>query len=73
MERYVVYSKVRKVEKAVDKHYLSGIGPDAIFEDRPMGYYLYLEGSYEAIYLGHEEPKLKPGDKIKITFEKVET
>jgi hypothetical protein len=33
---------------------------------------MLLTGSYEAIYIGEEQPRIKEGEKIKITFERVD-
>ena len=35
------------------------------------GWFVRLEGSYESLFLGMEEPELKAGDRIKVTLEKV--
>lgn len=34
-------------------------------------YYLHLEGSWESIFIGNDEPDLKVGDKVNVTIEKV--
>ena len=37
----------------------------------PIGYFVHFDGSHESIYLG-DEATLVVGDKVKITFEKVD-
>lgn len=69
--RIVVFSKVRNLEEAFERRWDGGTGPNAIFRNHSLGWYLYLEGSYEAIYVGDTKPPFNVGDKIKISFEKV--
>lgn len=44
----------------------------AIFKE-PLGWFIHLEGSWESICLGMEEPDFIPGDPVKITLERQET
>lgn len=53
--RYVVYSKVLKVEEQ---------------KEPKVGWFVHFEGSWESIFLGEEKPAFEPGDTVKITFEK---
>lgn len=69
---HVIYTKVCEVEEEFQPCYISGIGKDAIFENRSKGWFVYLEGSYEALLVGKEKPDLQKGDRIKITLEKVD-
>lgn len=71
--RYVVQSKVVGVRELKSKQYLSGVGAAATFAEHSLGWYLYLEGSYEAIHMGAERPEFEPGDRVKISFEKEPT
>lgn len=68
--RYTISTEVTHIEEEFQPCYISGFGKDAIFESRSRGWFLYLKGSYEALFLGREEPTLKKGDKIKVTIEK---
>jgi hypothetical protein len=70
--RYIVQSKVLKVVELTIKTYVSGVGPEARFKEKSLGWYLYLEGSYEAIHMGSSKPEFEAGDRVKITFEKVQ-
>lgn len=70
--RYVINSKVLSVEESFTPAYVigSGIGKDAKFVNQSQGWFIFLEGSYEALYLGKEKPGIEPGDVVKITLEK---
>lgn len=72
LTRYVINSKITSVEEEFQPCWLSGFGSGAIFENRSMGWFVYLEGSYEALHVGKEKPELQKGDRIKITLEKVD-
>jgi hypothetical protein len=65
------YSRVRSITRLGKQIYLGGFGEDAKFEVADKGYFMLLEGSYEALHIGFEEPDFKVGDRIKITMEKV--
>lgn len=69
---YVIYTKIVEVEEHFVPAYISGFGAEAVFENRSKGWFLYLEGSYEALHVGKEKPELQKGDRIKITLEKVD-
>lgn len=73
MIRYTVFSRVREVERRSKRVYVSGIGYEAIFREVDLGYYVWLEDSHESLHVGFDDPIFKPGDKVKITFEKIET
>lgn len=68
--RYIVFTKVVKVEEKFEKTHVSGFGADTKFIERSKGWFIYLRGSYEALYLGTTKPDFVHGDEIKITFEK---
>ena len=67
----VVLSEIVRIELRKQKRWVSGLGDKAIFQDHPLGYFMVLDGSHEAIFIGHDEPTFTQGDKIKITFERV--
>lgn len=69
--RYVVHSTVLKVEERKAKLYVSGVGGDAIFNEVSRGWFVWLDGSFEAIHLGLEKPEFEKGDKVKVTFERI--
>ncbi len=69
---YSVYTTVLKVEEQFRSVYQSGYGSGAIFAAETKGWFMHLNGSYEAIHMGFEEPKFKQGDKIRVTFERIE-
>jgi hypothetical protein len=68
--RYVTYTKVTEVTFRQRQSYKDGVGAAATFEEIPLGWFVYMEGSYEALHVGMDKPDLEPGDKIKITVEK---
>lgn len=72
IERFVINSKVADVKEEFQPCWISGFGKDAVFENRSRGWFIYLEGSYEALHVGKEKPELQKGDRIKITLEKVD-
>lgn len=63
---YKVRTKVIELNEVFRKDYVSGHGPDAIFESVSRGWFVLLEGSYEALHLGFEKPNLAPGDEVEI-------
>lgn len=70
--RYVINSKVVRIEKRHRKIWVSGSGDSAIFHEQDMGWWLVMTGSYESLYLGEDQPPLKEDDKIRITLERVD-
>lgn len=68
--RYVINTKVVNIEEEFVPTYLSGFGDTALFENRSKGWFVYLEGSYEAIHVGAEKPELTKGDRVRITIER---
>ena len=69
--RYIFVSCITSIEEHIVPCYISGIGDDAKFQDISKGWFLYLEGSHEALHVGMEKPELVKGDRVKITLEKV--
>lgn len=69
--KYIISSYATKVEQHRIKQYISGVGSSTQFSERDAGWFLYMEGSHEAVYLGDEMPEIRPGDKIEITIERV--
>lgn len=69
--RYVINSKVANIEEHKVPCYISGFGDTALFHEVSRGWFLYLEGSHEALHVGMEKPELVKGDRVRITLEKV--
>jgi|HubBroStandDraft_6_1064221.scaffolds.fasta_scaffold02348_20 hypothetical protein len=44
----------------------SGQGKDAIFTKVSLGWFVQLEGSCEALYLGRERPEIVSGDRVTV-------
>jgi hypothetical protein len=68
---YTIRTRVLKLEERHVSRYISGFGDSATFQDVSIGWFLHLEGSYEALFLGMEKPGMQTGDEVKITLEKI--
>lgn len=68
---YVLTTQVSRVFEHREKKHISGSGDNAMFETVSKGWYMAMEDSYEALYLGEEKPNWNPGDKVKITLERL--
>lgn len=69
--RIAFYSRVVSVERRYKRVWVSGLGDAAQFKDEDQGFFMLLEGSYEALHVGFEPPEFKVGDRVKVTMEKV--
>ena len=70
--RYVVNTKVIRVEERFKTEYVSSSGKDVVTNQRSLGWFVQFEGSYEMLFLGHEEPvSLVKGDAVRISVEKI--
>lgn len=67
----VFYTEVVDVKEHFRDRWINGVGDDAVFEQVSVGWFMYLLGSHEAIHIGSSGDWAKPGDQVKITFEKV--
>ena len=65
--RYVIYSSVVSVEE--HKRIVS-VSKDGVAIEETLGWFVHIQGSFEALFLSLEEPNLKSGDEIRITLEK---
>lgn len=63
-------ARVIAIEEKFKQRWLGGIGHVAEFAHDSMGWYVSLEGSYEALFVGTTKPNIKLGDhaEIRITF-----
>jgi len=68
-ERYVIPTKILRVFERHQIVLVSGYGSDALFEKKGMGWYLTIQGSYEALHVGEEKPSYVSGDEINIIIE----
>lgn len=66
---YVFSSTVASVSERTRKEYVFGSGKEAVFRDEPLGWFVALEGSHEALWVGTERPDLRPGDRVKISIQ----
>jgi hypothetical protein len=61
---------VQSVTERFDTKWVCGLGKEAIFRKESMGWYIRLEDSWEALFVGYEEPNITAGDRVKITITK---
>lgn len=64
--------KAVKVQEKIEQVHVSGVGPDTVFKEVSRGWFMYLVGSWEGLYVGEVKPAFAHGDTVRITFEKVE-
>jgi len=62
---------VLHVKEMFERKHVSGVGNEAIFADESIGWYIWLEGSYESICVGQQKPELQVGDRVNITIERI--
>lgn len=70
-DRFRIYSRVAKIHELKSKRWIRGVGKLAEFCEDSMGWYLFLEGSWEGLHVGTERPNLQVGDKVMISIRKV--
>lgn len=63
---YVIRTKVNEVNEVFRQEHVSGSGNAAIFRSVSRGWFLLLEGSYEALHVGFEKPVFEAGDEVEI-------
>jgi hypothetical protein len=68
---YVVLATVKAVHEGTEVVGVGFDGGKVSFARRSLGWFVNFEHSHEALFLGHEKPSLVPGDKVKITFERL--
>jgi hypothetical protein len=68
---YTLYANVARVERKteVTSGHKAPNG-EAVLTTRELGWFVQFVDSRESLYFGQEEPQLKVGDRVKITFEK---
>lgn len=67
-ERFVFFARVSEVFERKLKKHVKGVGENAIFETHSDGW--YIQFGFTTVYVGKEEPKMRQGDRVKITIEK---
>jgi hypothetical protein len=68
--RLVSYETVKSVEQRTRQVWCGGVGKEAKFAFKSEGWWVCFASCPGSMYVGHAEPELKAGDKIKITLEK---
>jgi hypothetical protein len=66
----IPHVRVESVTHHTYKKHTSGKGNEAVFTEVALGWFILLEGSHEALYVGRERPDLCSGDRVSITFVK---
>lgn len=69
---YTVIAEIGAIEERFNREWISGRGAEAIFKETSRGWFVHFIGSNEAIRFGDEKPDWNVGDKVKITFERVQ-
>lgn len=67
---YTIHSRVVNTFEKKTPQYRGGIGSEAAFVDVSRGWFVHLEGSWEALYLGQDKPDLAAGDEVVIQIRK---
>lgn len=67
---YVTYLTVGAVEEATTTVHIAGWGKDAIFKTQTVGWDVFWEEQIGGLRFP-EKPEFKPGDRIKITYERM--
>lgn len=68
---YVVLATVKAVHEGTEVVGVGFTGGNVQFARKSCGWFVNFEHSHEALYLGEEKPLLEPGDRVKITFERL--
>ena len=68
------YTKVKKAErkKRIKRAHRQSGSDTIITEDEDLGWAILLEGSWEWLFVGDEDPEFRAGDKVEVTIEKIE-
>lgn len=68
VERLVIPATIAKVEERFTTHWVSGIGADAITEQRSTGWWVVIDQI--ALFVGPEKPDFAQGELVKLCIEK---
>lgn len=63
-------TRVMKCAEEFQERHSKGHGDLAVFTRHSIGWYVLLEGSHEALFVGYGDPGLREGDLVRITIEK---
>lgn len=69
-----IITVVEKVERRQARRYRAGTWAEAksesqaVYDMIDLGYYLVLQGSHEALYIGEDEPEFKVGAQVSIVI-----
>lgn len=68
----VVNLTVLKVEERKLRTYVSGFGDTAVFEEESLGWFVIVDGNLAIKVSVGAPPRLAPGDRLRMTLERVE-
>lgn len=71
MSKYTMTDIIKTIEHKFVKKWVKGVGSETKFKDETIGYYAVFTSCPASIFLGNDEPKLKAGDRVRITLEKM--
>lgn len=66
----VTRMKVLKVEERFRKRWVSGAGPDAVFREESLGWFVVADGGTMSV--GPEEPEFMAGDVVRLSIGKID-
>ena len=70
--KYIVETTIVSIERRERKVWAHGKGEFTVFRNVDLGFFMLLEGSHESIHIGFDQPVFRPGDRIRISFERIE-
>ena len=71
-DKIVWHGTVTKVEERIARKWVRGTGKDAEFVPDSQGWYVtFREWPGAAAFVGHEQPDIATGDKVKMSMEVV--
>ncbi len=69
--QYTIQTKIKRIWQHHDVKYVSGFGPETVFNEMDGGWYVAFEGSFESLFFGMSPPAgWVVGDIINISFTK---
>ena len=66
----VTRMKVLKVEERFRRRWVSGAGPDAVFREESLGWFVIMDGG--TMSMGSEEPQFAAGDVVRLSIGKID-
>lgn len=70
--KYIIHTRVVDIGEMSEVVSGKKVGDETILTTENRGYFVLFDGSRERLFLGWDEPRIKKGDKIKITIERID-